>query len=105
VKLGREIAIVIPQERAFMVKKSTTPQYRIIPQKDLTYGVGVDVGTDTDTDAGMSTTITGLSTEIEARDWIVAHENSQMLEKMQRLGILTKRKGIANLDKVEGRAI
>jgi hypothetical protein len=105
VKLGREIAIVIPQERAFMVKKSTTPQYRIIPQKDLTYGVGVDVGTDTDTDAGMSTTITGLSTEIEARDWIVAHENSQMLGMMQRLGILTKRKGIANLDKVEGRAI
>ena len=60
-----------------MVKKSTAPRYRIIPQKDLTYGVEVDTGT------GMPTTITGLSTEMEARDWIVAHENAQMLEKMQ----------------------
>ena len=71
-----------------MVKKSTTPRYRIIPQKDLTYGVEVDTGT------GMPTTITGLSTEMEARDWIVAHENAQMLEKMQNLGVITKRKPV-----------
>ena len=71
-----------------MVKKSTAPRYRIIPQKDLTYGVEVDTGT------GMPTTITGLSTEMEARDWIVAHENAQMLEKMQNLGVITKRKPV-----------
>jgi hypothetical protein len=71
-----------------MVKKSTAPRYRIIPQKDLTYGVEVDTGT------SMPTTITGLSTEMEARDWIVAHENAQMLEKMQNLGVITKRKPV-----------
>jgi hypothetical protein len=71
-----------------MIKKSTAPRYRIIPQKDLTYGVEVDTGT------GMPTTITGLSTEMEARDWIVAHENAQMLEKMQNLGVITKRKPV-----------
>jgi hypothetical protein len=71
-----------------MVKKSTAPRYRIIPQKDLTYGVEVDTGT------GMPTTITGLSTEMKARDWIVAHENAQMLEKMQNLGVITKRKPV-----------
>jgi len=71
-----------------MVKKSTAPRYRIIPQKDLTYGVEVDTGT------GMPTTTTGLSTEMEARDWIVAHENAQMLEKMQNLGVITKRKPV-----------
>jgi hypothetical protein len=71
-----------------MVKKSTAPRYRIIPQKDLTYGVEVDTGT------GMPTTITGLSTEMEARDWIIAHENAQMLEKMQNLGVITKRKPV-----------
>jgi hypothetical protein len=71
-----------------MVKKATAPRYRIIPQKDLTYGVEVDTGT------GMPTTITGLSTEMEARDWIIAHENAQMLEKMQNLGVITKRKPV-----------
>jgi hypothetical protein len=71
-----------------LVKKSTAPRYRIIPQKDLTYGVEVDTGT------GMPTTITGLSTEMKARDWIVAHENAKMLEKMRNLGVITKRKPV-----------
>jgi hypothetical protein len=40
---------------------------------------------------GVLTTITGMATEIEARDWIVADQNAQMLERMQGLGVITER--------------
>jgi hypothetical protein len=58
--------------------------YRIVPQKDLTYGVQISVG------RSMPSTVTPFATEAQAHVWIAEQQDTDLRTAVSRLGEAAK---------------
>jgi hypothetical protein len=65
--------------------KRALKTYRVVPQKDLTYGVEVSDG------KSMPTVITSFKTTAEAEAWILEQKRSDLEAEARRLGETAKK--------------